>query len=336
MRYLIIALTLATKLVSQNITSDLVICMPLDGNALDISGNNNHGTVTAVTSTTDRFGNPNSALQFDGSSSKIVVPASPSINNIEILNELTITSWCKINSFGNTNCFPIANKYNATTDWGWDYTVQPPATWNGQIFVPNYQTMGGNYAICKGNEGVTSGQWDFYAITFSRSNSNFKVYKNTVLLNSVNTSTYTLEATSNGNLFIGYSPAVTDDYANGFIDDFKMYSRALTATEISLLYKGGSCFVNSVNENKVENSLCSVFPNPSFNQLKLKVRASERIFEEIEIEVISLDGKLLKRNRFIDNNTKDYLIDISDIAPGFYMLRFSSGEYVQTMKFIKE
>ncbi|MEM6345695.1 MAG: LamG-like jellyroll fold domain-containing protein [Bacteroidota bacterium] len=44
----------------------LIAWYPFDGDALDYSGNDNHGTVNGPVLTTDRFGNANSAYQFDG------------------------------------------------------------------------------------------------------------------------------------------------------------------------------------------------------------------------------------------------------------------------------
>lgn len=40
--------------------------MAFTGNANDLSGNGNHGTVNGATLTTDRFGNANQAYSFDG------------------------------------------------------------------------------------------------------------------------------------------------------------------------------------------------------------------------------------------------------------------------------
>ena len=51
-----------------NIDSGCVANYPFNGNAEDISGNGNNGTVYGATLTTDRFGNPNSAYNFNGSS----------------------------------------------------------------------------------------------------------------------------------------------------------------------------------------------------------------------------------------------------------------------------
>ncbi|GAB3523554.1 hypothetical protein [Emticicia fontis] len=44
------------------------------GNANDESGNNNHGIPANLVSTVDRFGNENSAYQFNGKNSRIDVP----------------------------------------------------------------------------------------------------------------------------------------------------------------------------------------------------------------------------------------------------------------------
>jgi hypothetical protein len=336
MKHVIVALLLSINLFSQDITSNLVICMPLDGNATDISGNNNHGAMSSVLSAADRFGNANGAVKFSGNPSQIVVAPSASINNLEVIDELTITSWCKITSFSPTNCFPVANKYNVSNDWGWDYTIQPSATWNGQILVPDYQGMGSSYAICRGNEGVALNQWDFYAITFSKSTSTFKVYKNTTLITTVNTGTFGLQATGTGSLYIGCSPASTMDYANGFMDDFKMYGRALTQAEILAIYNGGSCVVNSINENSVSHKLCSISPNPTLSQLNVSLNLAEVEDREFTVEVYSADGKLVKEQKFQKIDSDNFVIDINNLESGIYFLKFSTGTYHQNLKFIKE
>lgn len=48
-------------------SAGLVLHYPMDGNANDASGNNNHGIVTAATLVPDRFGNADSAYGFSGS-----------------------------------------------------------------------------------------------------------------------------------------------------------------------------------------------------------------------------------------------------------------------------
>jgi hypothetical protein len=50
-----------------NLQNGLVAYYPFHNNTNDVSGNANHGTLAGAVSTTDRFGNANSAYQFNGS-----------------------------------------------------------------------------------------------------------------------------------------------------------------------------------------------------------------------------------------------------------------------------
>jgi hypothetical protein len=50
----------------QDTEAGLLVYYPLDGNLLDASGNAADGVDQGVTFGADRFGNPNSAAQFDG------------------------------------------------------------------------------------------------------------------------------------------------------------------------------------------------------------------------------------------------------------------------------
>src|SRR5271154_1890700 len=70
-------------------TDSLLGWWPFTGNANDASGNGNNGTVHGATLTNDRFGNPNSAYSFDGSS-YIDVPESDSL---ELTNDFTLSAW---------------------------------------------------------------------------------------------------------------------------------------------------------------------------------------------------------------------------------------------------
>ncbi len=55
-------------------TNGLIAYYPFNGNADDESGNANHGTVNGAILTSDRFGNPNSAYNFNGVNSEVLIP----------------------------------------------------------------------------------------------------------------------------------------------------------------------------------------------------------------------------------------------------------------------
>ena len=68
----------------------LVGWWPCNGNANDVSGNGNNGTVNGATLTTDRFGNANSAYGFDGLSNFI-----QTINSGPTGTGISVSYWYK-------------------------------------------------------------------------------------------------------------------------------------------------------------------------------------------------------------------------------------------------
>ena len=69
-RFLLWSTLLATFVIfangQSNLQSGLVALYPFDGNASDMSGNGNHGTVNGATLGTDRHGQIGKAYHFDG------------------------------------------------------------------------------------------------------------------------------------------------------------------------------------------------------------------------------------------------------------------------------
>lgn len=68
---------------------------PFDGNAKDDSGNENHGTMTGVAPTTDRFGNAGGALDFDGAQSYVFVPHSESLDLGAPESRYSVAVWVR-------------------------------------------------------------------------------------------------------------------------------------------------------------------------------------------------------------------------------------------------
>jgi hypothetical protein len=67
---------LITSPLSADLTSGLVAQYLFDGNANDSSGNGHNSTVNGATLAADRFGNPNSAYNFDGADDYIRIAYS--------------------------------------------------------------------------------------------------------------------------------------------------------------------------------------------------------------------------------------------------------------------
>lgn len=333
MKRIIFCLLICSQILAQDLTSDLVICMPMDGNANDLSGNNNHGVVSAAILTADRFGNSNSAYHFNGTNSYISVVNNNSLAEIEANDELTISAWCKVSAwYQNYNVFSIVNKYNTVSDYGWDFNLQNSST-NGIMFIPNYPQNSNQYTFTANNSMVFN-QWHFYAISFSKSNQQCKLFKDGVLLNTVNTNSLSLENT-NSYLYIGYSPAGPNEFSNGDIDDLKLFSRALTELEIQTLYNNSSsCTAASIKESQTSISAFYLLNNPTTDHVNIICKDENTNLGDITIIVYSNDGKIVKEESF-PSGQNEFNVNVQDLSSGFYHINVSDKKHSQNLKFIK-
>ncbi|MFZ1530368.1 MAG: hypothetical protein WAT19_16550, partial [Ferruginibacter sp.] len=87
---------------SQDLSLGLRAYYPFNGNANDASGNNNHPSINTATLTADRFGSPNSAYNFNGSSSYIRIPASSTVNIAG--PQISLCAWVNVKGFYQGTC----------------------------------------------------------------------------------------------------------------------------------------------------------------------------------------------------------------------------------------
>lgn len=209
-------------------TDSLVAYYPFNGNANDESGNGNHGSVNGATLTTDRFGNVNSAYNFDGSSSIISIANSNSLNAYAGQN-ITINIWIKT-SVQSGGC-PIS-KYNSYSNPG-GYSIN----W-GSAYKAGFggrDKLGYRFSGTTNNT-VNDGSW--HMLTGIRNGSVWSIWMDGQMHASIdagnttsmdNTSLLILGAANDGTYPLS-------SYYSGTLDDIRIYKRALNATEIQTLY----------------------------------------------------------------------------------------------------
>jgi hypothetical protein len=190
---------------------------PFNGNANDVSGNGNHGTVNGATLTTDRFGNTNSAYSFNGTSNYIEVPSSVSLQSPGITNAITQSAWIK----------PIVASTITMKSTGGSFSYS---------MGMNMTTIGQNYNDYSVNYGSSftfiPNTWYFVAVTFD--GTTMSNYVNGILLSSA-VSTHTISSNTSP-LVIGADFPGLVEYFQGDIDELKIYNTALTATQIEQNY----------------------------------------------------------------------------------------------------
>jgi len=217
-------------------TSGMVAYYPFNGNANDLSGNANNGTVYGASLTTDRFGNSNQAYSFNGINNTIDVPNSGTLDFSS--DQFSFSFWMRISAYPvNGTGSEFINKYSGigATDKGFMLVLDS----NGNQFIYRYAD-----ASTTGGWGIESlsysyfpslGTWLHIVVT---TNSGYdKLYLNGNLVSS-NTTKHNFNIGANTAIlrFGGNTPQNPGPYFNGSLDDIRIYNRPLTTAEVTALY----------------------------------------------------------------------------------------------------
>lgn len=201
-------------------TNGLAVWWPLNGNANDLTGNNGDGVVNGATLVTGQKGQANGAYSFDGSTSNITRADSFGLK----AGSVTMACWIYNPISPNKGAFiKIGNSDGYAIGIG-----------NG-----SYNVSGSNLILLYENRRwiptaatIPTG-WHHVAVTID-SNSTPSAYLDGVLVGvypGVGALAPTVP-TSVG----GYGVR----YFNGYIDDVRVYNRALAGTEIQAIYSAGA------------------------------------------------------------------------------------------------
>lgn len=220
--------------VSGSLVNGLVAYYPFCGNAYDQSGNSHNGSVSGATLTTDRFGNVNSAYNFNGSNNYIEIPNSSSF---DLTNSLTISSW--INTTNTSRPQYIINKSTGGTSDSWLFDLAP------------FENSGVIRMLCGGlvsNQPISNpivlqpNTW--YNVTATYDMQNVKFYINGILDRTFPVSSATPINSQNIRIGAPHSPFNANAFG-GSIDDIGIWNRALTTQEVTQLYNQNQCFTNT-------------------------------------------------------------------------------------------
>ena len=229
-----VSVTAYSQSVPSNVpTNGLVGWWPFNGNAQDASGNGNHGTVNGATPTTDRFGNPNCAFDFDGLSNNI------SLSNIYFVNAITIAYWIHIPTNGggmavvqNMPSYPYITSF----------AVSNIPNNHQYILYSDNCNSAQSYSVNQLSSIANS--WHSLIYTINQ-NSVCSLYFDGVFQGSYNGINFTNCSDTNTNLRFGGNWVTHDpQWFKGKIDDIGIWNRALNLQEITDLYSAQSCQVS--------------------------------------------------------------------------------------------
>lgn len=253
---------------------------PFNGNANDVSGNGNHGSVYNAILTTDRFGNPNSAFLFNGTNSFI------NLGNNFNYSSHSFSCWARRDSAsGNTLISKINNGPHDLKNS--EFTISTFTIGNGTNWLTLNSTTIPDFS-----------QWNCFVATYDATNN-----KSTFFINGVADSAIlgAYMDVVNTPLFIGARPFWSGNngpafFFNGAIDDVNIYNRVLTQQQVDSL-----CNILTTSKNSLGDNQLIIFPNPFSTETNIRFtneirNATLRIsdmFGRIIVEVNNINGKEL-------------------------------------------
>lgn len=184
--------------------------------AFDSSLNATHGVLTSATfSSNSTNGKINQALSFDGIDDKVRVDSS----NFALTKNFTVTAW----AFDlDANTANIVSNLNS-----WDYRMYLSSA-NKLVVQMSLDNLNSGYFTSTGT--VAAGEWVHLAFAFDGSNLNMYINGNLD-----RSASHIGEIQTPGSaIFMGTYGS--GEYFQGFLDDVRVYNKALTSAEIQGIY----------------------------------------------------------------------------------------------------
>ena len=200
----------------------LVLWLPMNGDAKDYSGYNNHGIVNGATLTDGIKGQ---GYSFNGTSDYINCG-----NNINTSNPMSVAMWIKMDQYstdGNTGSVLINNYTNLK---GWIFSVVGNST--GTSGKLSYRAHDGSTSkSCTAVENLRLNKWYHVAATYDGHTMSIYVngdLKNTAVFDNA-------VAPASFPMTLGKASWYNGLYFDGIMDDVRIYNYALSKREISEL-----------------------------------------------------------------------------------------------------
>lgn len=219
-------------------TSNLEGWYPFTSNANNALGNGRNGVVHGATLTTDRFGAVNSAYHFDGDTQFIQIDTT--FFNVGWSN-FTTSCWINSESINNPNngnnnqCVLNTKPHNGfAIDFNWHSSNKYSLWSNTNPAMPNWdiylnQHMPGT---------ITINNWN-HIVAEKRNDTAYLFYVNGVL-DTIMHATATASNYYCKMVFGTTDPDATSEVFWGKLDDYGIWSRALSPCEITRLYRSSA------------------------------------------------------------------------------------------------
>ncbi len=253
------------------------------------------------------FGPGNTAVQFNGSDSDVVIPGF----NFSTTN-FSVTGWVKCDGAqtawsglaysrgsinGNGTGLMVANKGS---------NVELRYSWNDD---------GADYNFSSGLNLPTNGLWAFIALTIEPTRAIIYFATNSVLQSATNT-VVNVGQTFNGSFYLGLDPSSSSRRFNGTLDEIALYNRTLTPTQIGQILSAAQQSNPTISLDSPANG--SVYAAPATITLNASVQPGGHTINYVQF----FSGQSLLG---ISSNAP-YTLTLTNLAAGNYTL-FAQAVY---------
>ena len=324
----------------------VVAYYPFNGNGNDESGNGyNCGEIGAPFST-DRFRRSNSALHFDGFTNYVLVGDILDSVFCSPVAKFTISGWAnteRLPSYQGGD--PIIAKAAGGTLGPYQWAVDHDYDGKLKGFVATKLDAS---AYLEKQSGVTTlGRWFHFALVFDGSltdSDRVQFYVNGIAgglsrrLGVLGTSTEpTEQQITIGGTHHASNPLSPANLYSGSIDDIRIFNRALSSSEIGVLFHEGNwpaVSVERIGTNANGFCLRQNYPNP-FNPSTTICYELPRA-ATVSLKIFNMLGQLVET--LVDQHkvAGSYQVqwNASNVPSGIYFYRLQAGEYVEMKKMV--
>ncbi len=216
-------------------TNNLALYMPFDGTTMDVSGNGNTGTSgDPIFYNLDPWGHPGSAYSFQGRNLHVNGINVPNSASLHPTDALTIAFWIRLVA-APQSVWKLVSK--SVGDQLSDQEYSFGMNVGGSIDTIHLSAAipgGGGYELA--SDGMPSSGWYHFAAVIDRKDSHtMKLYINGILSKTVTDDAVGFVPNS-APLIIGMAQAMTSSPLAD-MDELRIYTRALSASEVNLLYR---------------------------------------------------------------------------------------------------
>jgi hypothetical protein len=305
-------------------TNGLYAHYTFNGNTLDYTANALHGVPSGGSTnaiySTDRFNNPQACYEVNMSNNKIVLPA----DNL-IFGDYSVSAWIKIKSVQ-----PYARLYDFGNGYTSDNVIGKLShAGAGTPSIEHYNGNNQSAAYHVSSTIVSNSSW--HHLVYISEGFRLKIYLDTVLI-AMHTGTVMPVSVMRNSNFLGGSQ-LPWDASDIFMDDFRLYNRALQAEEIVALFNETNSLTVGLNHEKAKVSAPVIFPNPCHGKMYIR---DVNWSEGTEMTIFDLKGTIVKKQSFTTGISGQVLeVDLNGLENGVYFVETTVSGVSQRTKLIK-